>query len=139
MPLAAAPDTEVLTPAELPPGTSPRLHDVARWVGSWCFRPFLQVQVHHGARIPATGPVVLVANHSAMIDGPLLFGLLRRRAVFLAKQEMFRGPLAWLLPTDRAARRASGPAGPRAAARGCRGPARRWPRRDVSGGNPRQR
>ncbi|MDF3049681.1 MAG: hypothetical protein K0R87_1319, partial [Pseudonocardia sp.] len=27
VPLAAAPDTEVLTPAELPPGTSPRLHD----------------------------------------------------------------------------------------------------------------
>ena len=99
VPLAAAPDTEVLTPAELPPGTSPRLHDVARWVGSWCFRPFLQVQVHDGARIPATGPVVLVANHSAMIDGPLLFGLLRRRVVFLAKREMFRGPLAWLLPT----------------------------------------
>lgn len=83
---------------DLPPGTSPRLHDLARWLGFWSFRPFLRVQVHHGDRIPATGPVVLVANHSALVDGPLLFGLLGRRAVFLAKHEMFRGPLAWLLP-----------------------------------------
>ena len=41
--------------------------------------------------------MVLVANHSAFVDGPLLFGLVGRRAVFLIKQEMFRGPLAWLL------------------------------------------
>ena len=84
--------------SDLPSGTSPRLHDLARWVGSWCFRLFLRVRVHHPDRIPANGPVVLVANHSALVDGPLLFGLLGRRAVFLAKHEMFRGPLAWLLP-----------------------------------------
>ena len=41
--------------------------------------------------------MVLVANHSAFVDGPLLLGLIGRRAVFLTKQEMFRGPLAWLL------------------------------------------
>jgi 1-acyl-sn-glycerol-3-phosphate acyltransferase len=84
--------------ADLPPGASARLHDVARWVGTWSFRSVLRVHVHHADRIPAVGPVVLVANHSALVDGPLLFGLLGRRAVFLAKREMFRGPLAWLLP-----------------------------------------
>jgi 1-acyl-sn-glycerol-3-phosphate acyltransferase len=57
----------------------------------------LRVRVHHSERIPAAGPVVLVANHSAFVDGPLLFGLLRRRAVFLVKQEMFRGPVGPLL------------------------------------------
>jgi 1-acyl-sn-glycerol-3-phosphate acyltransferase len=86
------------TAVDLPPGASPRLHELARWVGTWCFRPILRVRVHHADRIPAAGPVVLVANHSALVDGPLLFGLLGRRAVFLAKREMFRGPLAWLLP-----------------------------------------
>ena len=40
---------------DLPPGASPRLHDLARWVGSWCFRPALRVRVHHGDRIPAGG------------------------------------------------------------------------------------
>jgi 1-acyl-sn-glycerol-3-phosphate acyltransferase len=73
------------------------MHDVARWIGTWCFRPVLRVRVHHRDRIPASGAVVLVANHSAFVDGPLLFGLLGRRTVFLVKREMFRGPLAWLL------------------------------------------
>jgi 1-acyl-sn-glycerol-3-phosphate acyltransferase len=73
------------------------LHDLARWVGSWLFRPVFRVR-WHGARIPPTGPVVLVANHSAFVDGPLLFGTLGRRAVFLVKHEMFRGALGWVLP-----------------------------------------
>jgi 1-acyl-sn-glycerol-3-phosphate acyltransferase len=101
--------TAVVTPApirpdvpepasDLPPGTSPRLHDLARRGGSWFLRPLLRVELHHGDRIPVAGPVVLVANHSALVDGPLLFGLLGRRAVFLVKREMFHGPLAWLLP-----------------------------------------
>ncbi len=85
-------------PADLPPGASPRLHDLARRVGPWCLRPVLRVHVHHADRIPVDGPVVLVANHSALVDGPLLFGLLGRRTVFLVKHEMFRGPLARLLP-----------------------------------------
>jgi 1-acyl-sn-glycerol-3-phosphate acyltransferase len=84
--------------ADLPPGASPWMHDVARWIGTWCFRPVLRVRVHHRDRIPGSGAVVLVANHSAFVDGPLLFGLLGRRAVFLVKREMFRGPLTWLLP-----------------------------------------
>jgi 1-acyl-sn-glycerol-3-phosphate acyltransferase len=84
--------------ADLPPGSWPWLHELARWVGAWLFCPFYRMRVHHRDRIPATGPVVLVANHSAFVDGPLLFGLLGRRAVFLTKQEMFAGPIGWWLP-----------------------------------------
>ena len=80
--------------SDLPPGASPRLHDLCRRAGSAWLRPVLRVRVHGAGRIPATGPLVLVANHSALVDGPLLFGLLGRRAVFLVKHEMFRGPLA---------------------------------------------
>ncbi|MGH3568438.1 MAG: lysophospholipid acyltransferase family protein [Pseudonocardia sp.] len=81
--------------SDLPPGAWPWLHDLGRWVGTWLFRPGFRVRVHHRDRIPAAGPVVLVANHSAMLDGPLLFGLLGRRMVFLVKQEMFRGLAGW--------------------------------------------
>jgi 1-acyl-sn-glycerol-3-phosphate acyltransferase len=59
------------------------------------FRPFYRVHAHHLDRIPARGPVVVVANHSANVDGPLLFGLLGRRAVFWVKQEMFIGAAGW--------------------------------------------
>ena len=82
----------------LPPGSWPRLHDLARWVGTWCFRPAFRVRWHHRERVPSTGPVVLVANHSSLLEGPLLFGMLGRRSVFLVKRELFRGPLGWLLP-----------------------------------------
>lgn len=84
--------------ADLPPGSWPWFHDLARWVGSWLFVPFYRLHVHHRERVPATGAVVLVSNHSAFTDGPLLFGLIRRRAVFLVKEEMFRGPAGWGLP-----------------------------------------
>jgi 1-acyl-sn-glycerol-3-phosphate acyltransferase len=60
--------------------------------------PVYRLHLHGRDRIPATGPVVVVANHSAFIDGPLLFGLFRRRTVFWVKQEMFTGPLGWVLP-----------------------------------------
>lgn len=83
---------------DLPAGSSPRMHDVARWIGTWCFRPVFRLRVHGRDRIPTQGPVVVVANHSAFVDGPLLFGLLGRRAVFLVKQEMFHGPVGRVLP-----------------------------------------
>ena len=74
------------------------MHDLALWIGSWVFRPVYRLHVHRRDRIPAQGPVVVVANHSAFVDGPLLFGQFGRRTVFLVKQEMFRGPLGWVLP-----------------------------------------
>ena len=85
-------------PAGLPGGTWPVLHDLARWVGSWLFRPVYRLYLYNLGNVPATGPVVLVANHSAFVDGPLLFGLLGRRVVFLVKREMFRGVVGWALP-----------------------------------------
>ncbi|MDQ3761725.1 MAG: 1-acyl-sn-glycerol-3-phosphate acyltransferase [Actinomycetota bacterium] len=69
-----------------------------RWIGTWCFFVGYRLHIWHRERIPTTGPVVVVANHSAMVDGPLLYGLLGRRSAFLIKQEMFRGLLGWILP-----------------------------------------
>lgn len=83
---------------DLPPGALPWLHDLARWIGTWCWHLVYRLRLHGIERIPDTGPVVVVANHSAFLDGPLLFGLFGRRAVFWVKQEMFVGPLARILP-----------------------------------------
>ncbi|MGH3436940.1 MAG: lysophospholipid acyltransferase family protein [Sciscionella sp.] len=83
---------------DLPEGASPRLHEIARWVGTWLFRPAFRVRVRGLGRVPRTGPVVLVANHSTLLEPPLLFGLLPRRSVFLVKRELFVGPLGWVLP-----------------------------------------
>lgn len=85
-------------PAGAPEGTWPWLQGFSRWIGTWCFFVGYRLRVWHRERIPRSGPIVVVANHSAMVDGPLLYGLLGRRSSFLIKQEMFRGPLGWILP-----------------------------------------
>jgi 1-acyl-sn-glycerol-3-phosphate acyltransferase len=85
--------------AALPPGSWPWLHDLARWLGSWIFLAPFRLRVRGRERVPARGPIVVVANHSSLLDGPLVFAAVRRRRpVFLIKQEMFRGPLRWALP-----------------------------------------
>jgi 1-acyl-sn-glycerol-3-phosphate acyltransferase len=81
-----------------PPGTWPWLQGFTRWIGTWCFSVSYRLRVWHRERIPPDGPLVVVANHSAMVDGPLVYGLVGRRSSFLIKQEMFRGPLGWVLP-----------------------------------------
>lgn len=76
---------------DLPAGALPWLHDVGRMIGRWGFRPAFRIRVHGIEQVPRTGPVVLVANHSSMLEPQLIYGMLPRRSVFLVKQEMFRG------------------------------------------------
>ncbi|TDD81871.1 1-acyl-sn-glycerol-3-phosphate acyltransferase [Saccharopolyspora karakumensis] len=83
--------------AELPEGASAGLHRVARWISRWPLRLPFRVKVRGRERIPTSGPVVLVANHSSLLDGPLLLGMVPRPMVFLIKQEMFSGALGWFL------------------------------------------
>jgi 1-acyl-sn-glycerol-3-phosphate acyltransferase len=77
----------------LPEGARPWLHDLARWVGRWLYRPVYRLRVHGVDRVPRTGPVVLVANHSSLIEPQVIFGMLPRRSVFLVKKELSGGLL----------------------------------------------
>ncbi|MCS7482845.1 lysophospholipid acyltransferase family protein [Umezawaea endophytica] len=82
---------------QLPDGSSAGWTDFGRWIARYPYALPFRVRVHGGEHVPPTGAVVVVANHSSMADGPLLFGALPRRVVFLIKQEMFAGPLGWFL------------------------------------------
>ncbi|GLY70141.1 lysophospholipid acyltransferase family protein [Amycolatopsis taiwanensis] len=75
----------------LPEGASGRLHDVGRLVGRYLFRPAFRVRIHGLGRVPRTGPVLLIANHSSLLEPPVIFGMLPRRSVFLVKEELFTG------------------------------------------------
>jgi 1-acyl-sn-glycerol-3-phosphate acyltransferase len=98
--MTAQPETRPVdtSPSDLPPGTSRWLHDFGRWIVGWIFVLPLRLCVHGRDRLPATGPIVLVANHSSMLDGPVIStAVRRRRPVFLIKQEMFHGLVGALL------------------------------------------
>jgi 1-acyl-sn-glycerol-3-phosphate acyltransferase len=75
----------------LPEGTSPRLHDFGRWIARWLYRPAYRMRVRGLDRVPRTGPVLLVANHSTFIEPQVIFGVLPRRSVFLVKSELMSG------------------------------------------------
>ena len=81
-----------MSAAGLPEGASGWLHDFGRLViGRYCFRPAFRIRVHGRHRVPRTGPVLVIANHSSMVEPGVIFGMLPRRSVFLVKEEMFTG------------------------------------------------
>jgi 1-acyl-sn-glycerol-3-phosphate acyltransferase len=82
----------------LPAGAKPWLHDFALWLGKFIYLSAYRVRIRGRERIPAAGPVVLVANHTSFVEPQILFGMQRRRVVFLVKSEMAKGPLKRLLP-----------------------------------------
>jgi 1-acyl-sn-glycerol-3-phosphate acyltransferase len=55
---------------------------------------FYRLDVSGSFHVPPGGPVLLVANHMGLIDGPLLLGAAPRPVHTLAKHELFGGPLA---------------------------------------------
>ncbi|EHR51665.1 1-acyl-sn-glycerol-3-phosphate acyltransferase [Saccharomonospora marina XMU15] len=79
----------------LPPGATPWLHDLGRAIARHLYRPAYRIRVEGLDRVPRSGPVVLVANHSSMIEPQLIFGMLPRRSVFLVKEELFTSVAGW--------------------------------------------
>jgi len=53
----------------------------------------LPLEVEGFAHVPASGPVVVVANHASYVDGLLLYALLPERFAFAAKEGYERNPV----------------------------------------------
>lgn len=61
-------------------------------------RGWFRVRATGLEHLPADGPVIVAPNHKSFLD-PFFIGLVaRRRLRYMAKVELFRGPLARLLP-----------------------------------------
>lgn len=79
-----------------------------RATASLLARACWRVRVTGADRVPARGPVILAVNHMSLLDGPLVYATASRAVRFLAKRELFVGPLGALLrslgqiPVDRA-------------------------------------
>lgn len=69
-----------------------------------CFRS----KYYNPERVPASGPVILAANHASFFDPPLIGSGLRRDINYLARESLFHNPvMGWALrnvnvvPVDR--------------------------------------
>lgn len=75
----------------------PRRARAGRIVGTMLFHTVYRGRMRNADRVPQDGPVILVANHAAFLDGPIVFSLAPRPVNFLVKQEAFRGLFGWVL------------------------------------------
>lgn len=83
----------------VPVDRRPRDVDRGRRIGIALSYGLYRMMVRGEENIPAAGSLVVVANHTTFMDGPILFGRLPRRISFLVKAEVLVGPLGWLLRT----------------------------------------
>jgi 1-acyl-sn-glycerol-3-phosphate acyltransferase len=84
------------------PGTSLvkiAFYEVCRGALAMLFLVLFRVRVYHASRIPASGALLLVANHQSNLDPPLIgFGICQRQIDYLAKIGLFQVPgLSWLI------------------------------------------
>lgn len=77
-----------------------RIYQFMRWLlGLALGFYFRRIERFHAERVPATGPVLLTANHPNSVTDPFVIGAsLPRKVNFMATVQMFRfAPLKWLL------------------------------------------
>lgn len=72
------------------------------------YATFFRWRVNHPERVPLEGPAILASNHASFIDPPLVCAGVRRVVYSLARETLFRNPLAgailrsWnVVPVDR--------------------------------------
>ncbi|WP_421741542.1 lysophospholipid acyltransferase family protein [Cellulomonas sp.] len=69
----------------------------ARWIGRFLARVVWNTQVVGSHLVPTDGPVLFAANHTGIIDGPIVLGVSPRPSHMLVKSEMFWGPVGAVL------------------------------------------
>lgn len=65
------------------------LYNVTKAIGSVPFKGLFSIDVTGLENIPATGPVILAANHRSFMDSMFIPHVVKRRVTFVAKAEYF--------------------------------------------------
>lgn len=74
-----------------------RLLTAGRPAAQALLRRWYALEIHGAEKVPATGPLVMAANHVGWLDGPLLAICSPRPVYALTKEEMFAGALGAVL------------------------------------------
>ena len=73
------------------------LYRLGRPLARFCFGTFGRLEVTGEENVPPHGPVILVCNHMAFTDPPLLVAAIPRSLHFMGKRELFGNPLGRFL------------------------------------------
>ena len=76
---------------------SPRGPAWSRWIGWFLARVVWNTEVVGAEHVPATGAVLLAANHTGFMDGPVVLGSSPRPVHMMVKKSMFDGALGVIL------------------------------------------
>jgi 1-acyl-sn-glycerol-3-phosphate acyltransferase len=94
--VAAAVRREITEGTRVPTGIG-RHQRLGKIVGGPPIRWLLRMQVTGAEHVPPTGPVILAANHRSFWDIPVHVVASPRPVLFMAKQELYKGPvISWL-------------------------------------------
>ena len=74
------------------------LYAVIRSLANVLLRSWFRVHISGCEHVPARGPAIIATNHKSGLDAFLIGIATRRHVRYMAKAEVFKGPLAWLLP-----------------------------------------
>jgi cytidylate kinase len=69
-----------------------RFYAAMRALAVALMRALFRLEAHGTEHVPSRGPVLLVSNHSSVLDPPLVGGVCPRQLTFLAKAELFAVP-----------------------------------------------
>ncbi|MBI2216374.1 MAG: 1-acyl-sn-glycerol-3-phosphate acyltransferase [Candidatus Rokubacteria bacterium] len=69
------------------------LYAVLKVLARWLLRLLFRLEARGQAHVPREGPALIVANHSSVMDPPLVGAVAPRPLSFMAKAELFRIPL----------------------------------------------
>jgi 1-acyl-sn-glycerol-3-phosphate acyltransferase len=96
----------VIAPADLPEqrahayareqGVSRPLYAFVRLLATLLLRLWFRLRVIGAEHVPAEGAVIVAPNHKNFLDAFFVGLAVRRHVRFMAKVELFRGPMGWL-------------------------------------------
>jgi len=83
------------------PFISLALYHLFKWsIVSPVLHGYLRGKIYGAKKVPAEGPLIVVANHASNFDPPILSNCMRRPVSFMAKESLFQVPV--LAPAIRA-------------------------------------
>jgi 1-acyl-sn-glycerol-3-phosphate acyltransferase len=96
-PAPSAPGVPVPPGASGDPGDPERGYRIAAAVVKPLMRSWFRIRLEGHEHVPEEGPVILASNHRSNMDPVLLASAVERPLAFMAKAELFVGPLGWIM------------------------------------------